>query len=108
MTVDFQALRAGAAADRGLPVGGLLKRSADFLGAALLLLFFFPLIGFLALSVRMAGPGPIVFAHERVGFGGRTFRCYKFRSMVPNAEAALADYSPVTRPHGASGKRRAS
>ncbi len=100
MTVDFHSLRTGAAADRDLPLGGLLKRIVDFAGATLLLLFFLPLLGFLALAVRLAGPGPVVFAHERVGFGGRTFRCYKFRSMVPNAEAALADYlarNPVAR-----------
>lgn len=92
MTVDFHAFRASGAAGHDVPVGGLLKRSADFLGAALMLVFFLPLIGFIALAVRMAGPGPVVFAHERVGFGGRTFRCYKFRSMVPDAEAAIAAY----------------
>lgn len=92
MTVDFHALRVGRVADQAVPVGGLLKRSADFIGALLLLIFFFPLIGFLALAVRLAGPGSVIFSHERVGFGGRSFRCYKFRSMVPDAEAALARY----------------
>jgi len=32
-----------------------------------------------------------VFAHARVGRGGRPFRCYKFRTMVPNAAEALAE-----------------
>lgn len=92
MTVDSQVLRSGGTAAAAAPVGGLLKRSADIVGAALLLLFFLPLMGFIAVAVRLAGPGPVVYAHERVGFGGRTFRCYKFRSMVPDADAALAKH----------------
>ena len=92
MSVDFQTLRFGDASGRQLPVGGLIKRIFGFAGAASLILFFLPLIVFIAVAIRVASPGPIVFAHERVGFGGKTFRCYKFRTMVPNAEAALAEY----------------
>lgn len=108
MTVDFNALRVVGTADHDAPVGGLLKRSADFVGAALLLFFFFPLIGFIALSVRLAGPGPVIFAHERVGFGGRTFRCYKFRSMVSNADIVLAQYlasNPAARSEWESSRK---
>ena len=43
-----------------------------------------------ALAIRLDSPGPIILVQERVGKGGRVFRCYKFRSMVQNADALLA------------------
>lgn len=47
-----------------------------------------PLIGVLWCAVRLDG-GPGFFGHERVGLGGRRFRCWKLRSMVPDADARL-------------------
>ena len=38
-------------------------------------------------AIRLDTPGPIFFSQERVGFNGKTFKVYKFRSMVLNAEA---------------------
>ena len=43
------------------------------------------LMALCALAIRLEGPGPIVFAQLRTGRGGRRFRMYKFRTMVPNA-----------------------
>jgi lipopolysaccharide/colanic/teichoic acid biosynthesis glycosyltransferase len=40
-----------------------------------------------ALAVKLEDGGPVFFSQERVGQGGRVFRVYKFRSMVPDAEA---------------------
>lgn len=45
-----------------------------------------PIIGFVALAIRIDSPGPIVFAQERTGQHGRRFRMFKFRTMVQNAE----------------------
>lgn len=66
----------------------LVKRAFDVSVAATLLLVLAPLFGWLAWRVRKDG-GPAVFTHERVGRGGRTFRCLKFRTMVPDAQARL-------------------
>ncbi|MBC8161082.1 MAG: sugar transferase [Roseiflexaceae bacterium] len=44
-----------------------------------------------AIAIRRDSDGPIVFEQTRVGKGGRQFTCYKFRTMVPNAEALKAE-----------------
>lgn len=67
-----------------------LKRLFDIVGALGLCLVFSPL--FLIIAVRMGlERGPILFRHRRVGQGGRSFECLKFRTMVPNAEQTLRD-----------------
>jgi exopolysaccharide production protein ExoY len=45
--------------------------------------------------------GQVIFAQERVGHGRRTFRCYKFRSMVPDAQERLARHL-ATNPRAAA------
>jgi lipopolysaccharide/colanic/teichoic acid biosynthesis glycosyltransferase len=42
----------------------------------------FPLVAALALAVRIESPGPAIYPAERVGEGGRTFRCRKLRTMT--------------------------
>jgi exopolysaccharide production protein ExoY len=59
--------------------------------ALLLLLLLAPLMLYLAWRVRREDGGPVMFAHYRVGQGGRLFRCLKFRSMTRNADAVLAE-----------------
>ena len=65
-----------------------LKRSFDIAGASLLLAALLPVLLLVAALVR-AGGGPVLFAHERIGRGGRRFGCLKFRSMVPDAAGRL-------------------
>ena len=72
--------------DRLRPV---LKRALDLFGAAVLLLALAVPLCLIALLVRADG-GPALFAHRRVGRGGASFDCLKFRTMVPDAEARLA------------------
>jgi lipopolysaccharide/colanic/teichoic acid biosynthesis glycosyltransferase len=62
------------------------KRFLDISAAACGLLFLSPLLAALALAIRLTSPGPALFAQERLGLGGRTFRMYKFRSMVVDAD----------------------
>lgn len=67
-----------------------LLRSCDIALSLVALLCFFPLMLAIALAIRVSGgPGPVFFAHRRIGYGGRYFHCLKFRSMVSNADEKL-------------------
>ncbi|MGE0408058.1 MAG: sugar transferase [Amphiplicatus sp.] len=70
------------------PAGVPTKRVIDIVGAAFAIVFFAPLMAVIYVLVRRDG-GPGVFAQQRIGRNGRIFSCYKFRSMIPNAEEAL-------------------
>jgi len=66
-------------------------RVLDILIAVCVILFALPLLIAIALCVTLQDGGVAVFAHERIGRGGRTFKCLKFRSMVPHADVRLAE-----------------
>ena len=68
-----------------------ISRSCDVVLAACALLFLLPLLVLIAVLVFAFDPGPVLFAHRRVGRGGQLFNCYKFRSMATNAEERLRD-----------------
>jgi undecaprenyl-phosphate galactose phosphotransferase len=51
-----------------------------------------PVMAAIAILIRLDSPGPAIFKHRRVGRHGRSFPCYKFRTMVPNAQELLAQY----------------
>jgi exopolysaccharide biosynthesis polyprenyl glycosylphosphotransferase len=63
-----------------------LKRLVDVTGALLGLVVASPLMGIVALLIRFESAGPVIYAAERTGAKGHRFRCYKFRSMVTDAE----------------------
>lgn len=65
-------------------------RLLDIVCALALLLFLAPLMLLVAVAVLVSDPGPVLFGHERLGKNGRLFRCWKFRSMVVDAEVRLA------------------
>ncbi|WP_172122485.1 sugar transferase [Devosia sp. 919] len=73
-----------------LPRGGKLKRSFDIGAAAILLFLALPAMLIIAMMIATWDPGPVLFAHERIGYKGRRFRCLKFRSMVVNSSEVLA------------------
>jgi exopolysaccharide biosynthesis polyprenyl glycosylphosphotransferase len=73
----------------------LFKRITDITVTLLLLPLLLPLMAITALAIRIESPGPILFHQERVGFNGRHFKMYKFRSMIVNAEAMAEKF--VTR-----------
>jgi exopolysaccharide biosynthesis polyprenyl glycosylphosphotransferase len=69
----------------------LVKRALDILLTALALLPAALITGLIALAIRLDTPGPILFAQERIGRNGRSFKVYKFRSMIADAEKLHAD-----------------
>jgi exopolysaccharide biosynthesis polyprenyl glycosylphosphotransferase len=64
-----------------------IKRAFDLtIAGALLLVLAIPMLA-IALAIKLDTPGPVLFAQRRVGRGGRTFRLFKFRTMVADAES---------------------
>jgi exopolysaccharide production protein ExoY len=74
------------------PIGGLVKRGFDILGAIAGLVLLSPLLLLLALLVKLSDGGSVLYGHRRIGRGGRVFHCLKFRTMVENGDKVLADH----------------
>ena len=68
-----------------------IKRGMDLLIATPLLILVAPLLGLLAVAIKLDSRGPVFFAQERVGRGGRHFRLFKLRTMVADAEQRRAE-----------------
>ncbi|TIT49655.1 MAG: sugar transferase, partial [Mesorhizobium sp.] len=64
----------------------------DITVALIALVLAAPVMLAVALLILVTDGGPAVFSHTRIGFNGRRFACYKFRTMVANSERVLADY----------------
>lgn len=70
------------------PLARVTKLVFDYCAALAGLIVLAPVLLVIAALVRLDG-GPAFFSHARIGAGGRTFNCLKFRSMVTDSEAAL-------------------
>lgn len=77
-----------------------LKRIIDVFLVLLSAPLSLPLALVLALLIRRDSPGPILFRQTRVGLRGKTFTCYKFRTMVPDAEARRAELEALNEADG--------
>lgn len=64
----------------------ILKRVMDFVLAIIVGIIFVPFFPLIALAIRLDSAGDIFYSQERMGFNGRTFRIYKFRTMIQDAE----------------------
>jgi Undecaprenyl-phosphate galactose phosphotransferase WbaP len=67
----------------------VIKRAFDLLSVAVIFALFWWAMLLIVMAIKLSSPGPVVFGHLRVGRLGKSFRCYKFRSMVSNAEEVL-------------------
>jgi exopolysaccharide biosynthesis polyprenyl glycosylphosphotransferase len=70
-----------------LPAGLMLKRLLDVAGSGLILTMLAPLMAVIVLLIKVDSPGSALYRAQRAGRKGRLFRCYKFRTMVSNADA---------------------
>lgn len=68
-----------------------IKRIFDILFSLLTLVLCIPLFLVVGIVIKLSSKGPIFFSHIRIGRGGRKFKCYKFRTMYPDAEERLTE-----------------
>ncbi len=76
------------------PAGGpcalpLWKRLLDVMCILLAAPLWLPIMLFLGIFIKIVSPGPALFRQERIGFRGRRFTCFKFRTMQVNADAGI-------------------
>jgi lipopolysaccharide/colanic/teichoic acid biosynthesis glycosyltransferase len=72
----------------------IVKRILDLGLVILSLPVWLPLMGLIALAIRICSPGaPVIFVQLRTGRGGKRFPMFKFRTMVPNAEELKRTYA---------------
>jgi len=69
----------------------------DLAAATIALVVFSPLFAAIALAIKLESPGPVFFRQVRMGSGGRTFRIFKFRSVVAEAETLKADVAHLNK-----------
>ncbi len=75
-------------------------RASDISIALLAIIFLLPLLIIVAIAIKASGRGPVLFSHERLGADGRIFGCWKFRTMVVDAQQRLLDLlarDPIAR-----------
>jgi exopolysaccharide biosynthesis polyprenyl glycosylphosphotransferase len=69
----------------------VMKRGFDLIGSAVLILVLSPLMGLIALAIKLTSRGPIIYRSSRPGIGGAPFPCLKFRTMFHDAEHRQAE-----------------
>lgn len=67
----------------------ILKWAFDLVAGSLIMVLALPIMVLIALAVKIDSPGPAFFSHRRIGRNGQEFMCYKFRTMVINAQEVL-------------------
>lgn len=78
----------------------ITKRIMDLAVVLLSSPFWLPLTGLIAIMIAVSSPGaPVIFPQMRTGKGGKRFKMYKFRTMVPNAEELKQKYMHLNELH---------
>ncbi len=78
----------------------LAKRLIDVCASALLLIALAPVFLLVAVAIKLSSKGSIFFVQERVGYRKRTFKLFKFRTMVPDAEQKQAEIEHLNEVSG--------
>ncbi len=71
------------------------KRFLDLTVSFVALIVLSPLLVAIAVAIRVAGPGPVLFVQQRAGIGGRPFRMLKFRTMEDGADERLGEFVDI-------------
>ena len=86
---------------KDFPMGAfLLKRALDITLSSVALFVLSPVMAALAVAVRADSEGSTLYKAERIGRKGRTFTCYKFRTMVRNADSLKAELEHMNERDG--------
>ncbi len=73
------------------PWSRVVKRALDLFAAVVGGLLIIPLLFTMVVLIKLDSPGPLFYAHKRLGTGGRYFFCWKFRTMYTDASRLLTE-----------------
>lgn len=77
-----------------------IKRLFDIVCSLAALIFLSPILLLVCIAIKVESPGPVIFKQERIGKNKKTFKMYKFRSMVADAEKLKADLMKENQRNG--------
>lgn len=78
-----------------------VKTVLDYLGGMVFLIVSLPMFAVISCAIKLISKGPVFYTQERLGWNGRTFKVYKFRTMVNNADELrkeLQEYNEADGP----------
>ncbi len=76
------------------------KKTFDILVSITLLSFLFVPLAIIAILIKLDTPGPVLYSHKRMGFRGKIFDFYKFRTMVKDADKILEKIKHLSEREG--------
>src|SRR6516164_9234752 len=85
MESDSEPLGASSLREKIISSRGLVERYS----AIMVLLLLAPLLFSIAAAIALTDGSPVLFRHRRIGFDGKEFYCFKFRTMALNGDATL-------------------
>jgi lipopolysaccharide/colanic/teichoic acid biosynthesis glycosyltransferase len=71
------------------------KRTMDILGSGLGLVLLFPLLLSIAILIKIVSPGPVFYKGERIGYCGKPFKCWKFRTMHAGSHTSAHEHHVI-------------
>lgn len=77
-----------------------VKRVLDFVFSVLALIVAAPVMAAIAIAIRLEGEGPVFYVGQRIGKRGRMFPCFKFRTMISNADQLRPDVEALNERDG--------